>query len=284
MTTTSHLSISKDLSSDHFCFVEKRGPDWGSDYRTTPNAIEGSPMLFWRAYGEQIARFFGYELLDENNLRIPRARFVNQQAQELNAQLDPEYQITLRFYETHNEPQTPAQYLQRFVDSCEMPIASEGSVAIHDTSYHFGAIFLPDIALAASLSQAELLLKFIDFVRPKNILSETQIETLLFEMALNIDSGTGNFTNFLAQSSPPKISANWILSRNGLNAARYLQWFVPIVLRKAWPDLDLSQELKEFSQNNIGALHRINLGPSEVAFEKAARDKIAAIQKAIVLT
>ncbi|MNL82836.1 hypothetical protein D3C87_2103200 [compost metagenome] len=56
-------------------------------------------------------------------------------------------------------------------------------------------------------------------------------------------------------------------------------------LRKSHPHVDMTSYLNDFflDSDNYGALHRMNLGPSAVVFEKLYRNKIAAIEKLAVL-
>ncbi|MNL73653.1 hypothetical protein D3C87_1991480 [compost metagenome] len=70
-----------------------------------------------------------------------------------------------------------------------------------------------------------------------------------------------------------------------MNAERYVKWFVGAALRKSHPHIDMTSHLNDFflDSDNIGALHRMNLGPSAVVFEKLYRDKIAAIEKLTTL-
>jgi|GEM_PF-3778114 hypothetical protein len=282
MQATSSLRISKDINSDDFWIITKSTQEWSSDYRSTPNAIEGSPTLFLRAYGESVAAFFGYELLDENTIKVPRPAYINKKTAELNEALPGPERIAVHFYETDDSPQTAENYLRRFTKDLAFPIAGTGTVAIHDTSYHYGSIFFPTSALATALAQTELFLKFIDYLRAKDFKDSNSIEKLFFEMSLNIDSATGNFTHFLAQKEPPKNSAYWILSREGVPADKYLKWFIQAVFRNDPQALNsLTPLLNDFflDSDNFGALDKICLGPTAVIFEKLITDKIAAVKK-----
>ncbi|MNK70229.1 hypothetical protein D3C87_896450 [compost metagenome] len=275
----SHLSFHKDLDSDDFSFIHKAGPEWGSEYRTTPNAIEGSPTLFIKAYGMETARYFGFEFENDNVLRVPRVAYFNRQLKKLNEVLPTHEVCKLKFYEASGEPQTARDHLERFLKDCSLPIANEGSVAIHDTSYHLGGIFFPEACLVTGLAQAELILGFANHLEKKNFPQE-EIDKILFEMSLNVDSSTGNFSHFVTQSEPPKKSAYWILSREGFPAKKYLAWVVPLLLKEKYFDLNVERELTEYL-DTVPALYEMLMGPTPAEYDKLVREKIERIQKAV---
>jgi hypothetical protein len=275
----SHLSFHKDLDSDDFSFIHKDGPEWGSEFRTTPNAIEGNPTLFIKAYGMETARFFGFEFVNDDVIRVPRVSYFNRQLQKLNEVLPGQETCKLSFYEASSEPQTAREHLERFLKNCSLPIANEGSVAIHDTSYHLGGIFFPDACLATGLAQAELVIGFANHLEKKNF-PQSEIDKILFEMSLNVDSSTGNFSHFVSQPEPPKKSAYWILSREGVPAKKYLAWVVPLLLKEKYSDLNVARELASYLET-VPALYEMALGPIPAEYDKLVREKIERIQGAI---
>lgn len=275
----SHLSFQKDLESDDFAYITKAGDDWASSYRTTPNAIEGNPTLFIKAYGMPAAQYFGFEFVNDNILRVPRVSYFNQQLKKLNEALPVRDRCKLQFYEASGEPQSARDHLERFLKDSALPIAAEGSVAIHDTSYHFGGIFFPDICLATGLAQAQLVLGFADHLHARGI-PTIETDKLLFEMSLNVDSSTGNFSHFATLPEPPAKTSYWILSREGVPAKDYLSWVVPLLLKDKYLELNIEKELSDYL-SEVPALYGMALGPTAPEYEKLVREKIHRIQEAI---
>ena len=140
------------------------------------------------------------------------------------------------------------------MNEISLPIANTGSVAIHDTTFHYGGIFFPQVSLVAGLVQSELVLQFIDSLDDKNL----KLKSILFdETVLNIDSALGNFSSSYLNRTQ-KINPAWILSREGLSATEYLEWFI-IAICKKYENIVPRDNLKLMKDASISGQYKINL-------------------------
>lgn len=251
MESKSHLTFHTNGSK--LPEIVKSNAKWISNAASTPNAIEGDPTLFIRASGQEISDYFGYKYIGENTLQVPNVSFFNGQIQKLNSLLEENKKISLSFYETLSGVESPEKYLRNFVSNISLPIAKEGTVAIHDTTYLYGGIFFPQSCLVSGLIQSELILQFIELLESENFLRKYIVE----ETVLNIDSALGNFSySYLDRSE--KLKAYWILSREGRSGKEYVNWFVRAVCKKYEIEIPNSI-LDQFNDLNFSGVQKIDL-------------------------
>lgn len=257
--------------------IIKSNSKWISNAASTPNAIEGDPTLFIRAFGQDIAEYFGYKYIDENTLQVPNVNYFNKQIQNLNSLLEEHKKISLSFYETLSGVESAEKYLRNFVSDISLPIAKNGTVAIHDTTYHYGGIFFPQSCLVAGLIQSELILQFIELLESEDLLRKYIIE----EAVLNIDSALGNFSYSYMDRSE-KLNAYWILSREGRSGKEYVNWFVRAVCKKYETEIPNSM-LDRFNDLKFSGVQKIDLFVSMSDFynltDSRARDFIECLEK-----
>lgn len=264
----SHLTFQPQ--NDLFSLISKNGPDWNSKYAVTPNAIEGDPTLFIRAFGPEVAKYFGFSFVDENTLQVPTAKYINSRIDELNPKLSLKNKINLRFYEVMStEPVLPSEYLARFNKDASIPVCSSGTVAIHDTAFHFGGIFFPNVCLISGILQAELIEAWVSVLIQCG--QRTIAERILNEMVLNLDSSLGNFS-YGYMEKPERHNSFWILSREGLSATKYFEW----VTRAVCSEIGLEAPLAEISefQKSCGAKHLIDVSVSISDLYRLASEKL----------
>lgn len=274
MHIPSHLEY--NLNEPNLPQIKKVSDLWLSHHAITPNAIEGDPTLFIRTFGKNIAYFFGYELISQNTLQVPNVDYFTARIKQINSLLDNSKTIKLSFYQTNDGIETAENYLRKFVNEISLPIAKAGTVAIHDVTFHFGGIFFPQVGLVSGLIQAELILKFVDSLEDSHLNLK---KILIDETVLNIDSSLGNFSYCYLNKST-KLNPLWILSRSGLSAIEYLNWFVRAVCEKY--SLNIPQEkLNSINKKFSKGLYNINLHLNIDDFYRLTDSRISEINHCI---
>lgn len=142
----------------------------------------GSPDWMIDGMGAKAADFFGVKVEKKNLARIPDATGANISIDTFNSGIPKAQQIPVRYYKPSVDRVTPREYIDRFIKTGELPIASNGTEAIHDVIYHyFPLLYMPPKLLALHKNQMKMMLEFQDFIKAKHpqLFDEISIKTEL---------------------------------------------------------------------------------------------------------
>ncbi len=181
------------------------GLEWRSDYESMPDAVQGDPRWFIFAVGEEVAKFFGFEMLSHDLMTAPDAAELAGAIRKVNEVLiaagkEP---IRIHFVDAESIPLTALQYAVHAARG-EIPIARSGPVVIHDSSYHMLILYAPPPYMERARTRDGLLLALHDhWVQPKyepnceHCELRLWLEKLVRNAAANMDEGTAGFSLYL---------------------------------------------------------------------------------------
>lgn len=208
-------------------------PHWGSAIGLEDLNPQGNPFNFFAAGGIETAEFFGFRV-DGDTLHVPRARRLQSALDQIHAS-HPEL-VAIQFTESPTGKVSSREYLRRFADHGEIPIAApdattvnastdHASLFLHDIGFHTAAVFAPPEVMLHTRKQVGLFLDFLEHLetldpqglRPPVTREQWQrnlesISQTLFGdgedprtgVTYDIDLGTGNFSiAFERQRSTP---------------------------------------------------------------------------------
>lgn len=129
----------------------------------------GSPQWVIDGAGEKAAAFFGVKAEKKKLARIPDATGANISIDTFNSGIPKDQQIPVRYYKPTVDRVSVRDYIDRFIRTGELPIANNGTEAIHDVIYHyFPLLYMPPKLLTLHKNQMKMMLDFRDFIKTKH--------------------------------------------------------------------------------------------------------------------
>ncbi len=129
----------------------------------------GDPMWAIDGAGEEAASFFGFKKLKKTLVTAPDAIQANLILNRFNEGLPAGQRINVQYYQPAVERVPQRSYVDRFVTSGELPLANQGTEAIHDVVFHyFPLLYMPPRILELHRKQMKMLLEFHDFIRDRH--------------------------------------------------------------------------------------------------------------------
>jgi len=207
--------------------VIKAFPQWYSGFSFIPGAPQGDPRWMIALFGEEVAEFFGFKLIDQTTMTIPDVVEFNSAIAKMNSMIsDPTRHCRLSFYEvpSENSVVSDAEFLKGF-EKLQLPIADKGAARFHDTIYHGLAVVTPVEVLNHAALITEAVDSLVAFLEAKAqtdpdlawLASEGHIGAITKGRAIEVDYGTGNigmnFTQALLRPSDlhSKLFQNYAL-------------------------------------------------------------------------
>lgn len=181
--------------------LQRVGPQWVSNYRSVDYDPQGDPRWFMELVGTDAAKFFGFEMLAEDQLIIPDADEFMAALKKINKELEAmgEAPIAVNYYSTPESKTTRvADYVQKWGFENALPWADSGNHMLHDASFHTGVIFVPPSLVAMKAFMARYLNDFIHFLNQRYQHDAKKLKGLryitylwLMDESLSIDTATG---------------------------------------------------------------------------------------------
>jgi hypothetical protein len=179
---------------------------WVSMYTTVTYDYQGDPRWFIETLGIEAARYFGFEMINDEEMVIPDSAEFQGALDNINRHL--RIPIPVTFYTPPNNENTKvADYVRRFANEGSIPIAPSGNHLIHDLSFHTGAIFLPPNFVAMKRMTVQLLEKFAldqeaKYASQADKLKAARYYAFLLRMreTISIDLATGILTPTLVST------------------------------------------------------------------------------------
>lgn len=193
--------------------LKKTGQKWFSQFQTFTFDLQGDPRWFIGALGEKVARFFGFEIIDENYLLIPSADEFQRAINKVNVRLKEQGKETIEIQIVSEETKSMQRYLDLFL-SDRLRFAEKDHHLVHDMSFHSGVILTPRRLHLAAQKRLQFVLDFYNFLSKDKgeygaLAAETKkdIELLLTR---GVDNGTafGNLVLIAENSQNVTVRQN----------------------------------------------------------------------------
>lgn len=195
--------------------VRRTGAKWLAQYATFKFDVQGDPRWFIGAFGEDLARYFGFEIIDTKQMTIPDPvefqNAIEKVNKELVAQSLEPIGISIVADDTSEAPLT--QYLDHISES-RLPFAAGGHHLVHDMSFHSGVIFTPTRFLEIARKRVRFVLDFVQFLKAQNdpsVQVTPEVVSYIKSFLVNgIDNGVGFGNLFLIaeQSDDPQVQTS----------------------------------------------------------------------------
>lgn len=188
----------------NYILDRSHGP-WLSNIAKFSFAPQGDPRWFVGAFGEEVARFFDFEIRDARTMIIPSTSAFRAAVEKVNAVLARRHQqqIGLDFDDGDITAKPLSMYLDKFVGNpMTLQFAAEGAHLIHDISFHSGAIILPNELLRIARDRIHFIRNFFEFALNTTAQINPELQQRLkdikkylsFFLVRGIDNGTA-FSN-----------------------------------------------------------------------------------------
>lgn len=142
--------------------------DLRKDFSSTGADYTQDLRLFPELLGKKGARFFGYEILNKKQATLPDIGEINGAIRRFNSGLpenDPR-RIEVSFYSTQDSFVSAEQYVRRFADHGQLPMASSGRQSYHDATTHaLQGMTVPNSVVTAYRARSKLWLEFADSIK-----------------------------------------------------------------------------------------------------------------------
>lgn len=193
--------------------LKKTGQKWFSQYQTFIFDLQGDPRWFIGAVGEKVARFFGFEIINENLLVIPSAEEFQRAIHKVNVRLRERGQEEIAVQIVAEDTKSLQRYVDLFM-SDQLRFAEKDHHLVHDMSFHSGVIFTPRRLHLAAQKRVKFVRDFYHFLsKDKDEFSAMTSEIKKYvELLLTrgIDNGTafGNLILIAENSQNAKVIQN----------------------------------------------------------------------------
>lgn len=272
--------------------VKKIGATWLSYFAPERDAYQGDPRRFAQIVGSKAGFFFGFRRISKDLMTIPNAIEATGAIRELNRTLQEMNQepIGIGFYSSYNRKTSELDFLKRFAYEKVFPIASEGTLELHDVSYHLVQAVLPNKLIDHGAKITQRLLEFTEFLKNKAaeqpqlkfVADKKLIETLIQERSRELDT-LGNYAHYKGRKYTQVYNreqsiknfgdkAYFEFAHGGASADQYLRdqidKLLPSQFTKRDPGTILKRLLDEFNQANPdpASLQKLQFaGPSDRA-------------------
>lgn len=185
--------------------IQRIGPTWASMYTPLKPNYAGDPR--WNAVilSPDSSYYFGFRKLSENAVTAPTADYANAKIDLINLKMPDKYKIKIKFRETGDDPIARRTYLNDFLVHNRLPLAQKGHYFIHDISYHFSSILLPESVILKTKKRIRLILD-LD-LQAKKLLKQKQLSKQAYEAVreellrrvVMLDTASGFFGWVMAQ-------------------------------------------------------------------------------------
>lgn len=138
---------------------------WSTSHRTNKYDPQGNPQWPIYLFGQHAAQNLGFQEQGVMNDRmtIPSLEFLNATLDLVNKNLPPDFQVQLKFRPAQDTKMALTLYLNEFRDRGAIPmgqVRTDVEVAIHDLSFHFPSIILPNQVLQRSRDLTKKIVEF----------------------------------------------------------------------------------------------------------------------------
>jgi hypothetical protein len=188
--------------------LKRTGTRWRFNIPVSAKTPLGSPHWFSLIGGAKTGYFFGFRRISSTEMTIPDVDEISGAIRELNKALihQGDEPIGVSFYPTkETEPESEEEFVRRFAEKKELPIAVGGNIEMHDINYHLATVFLPNQILEHGARITKRLVDFVDYVREKAAQDPSLewleksgvLDKIISQRAHEIDL-LGNFPHFKA--------------------------------------------------------------------------------------
>lgn len=196
--------------------IQKTGQTWASMYTPLKPNYAGDPRWNSAILGSTGSYYFGFRKLSDSSITAPSADYANAKIDLINLKLDEKFQIHIKFRETGEDPLSSRSYLNDFLIHNRLPLAQKGHYFIHDISYHFSSILLPENIIKNTKKRIRLILD-LD-LKAQELLKKKEISSLvrkavrdeLKRRVVLLDNSSGFFGWIMAQLSV--VNREWPIS------------------------------------------------------------------------
>lgn len=140
--------------------IHTKSSTWNSNFAANVNDVEGCPLCLALLLHPEALRVMGIGKLSKDVMTVPDVKslnfFLDNLSEELvNAKLP---NLGLRFYETDtSRPLTDLAYVRNLAAG-KLPLEKNGSVGIHDISFHMMLLLMPKVLLDRVIADAQVIL------------------------------------------------------------------------------------------------------------------------------
>jgi len=199
--------------------LQKTGAGWASNYRSAQYDPQGDPRWFIEVIGNEAARFFGFEILNDDQITVPDGPEFTGALKKINNQLRAmgKEPIEISFYLTKPSGQSTrvSEYIERFGREAGLPLAPAGNHLVHDLSFHTGAIFFPAKLVRLKAFTSRYMQGFVEHLKAKYAMDPLRLGGVkyfayLWRMSetVSIDTATGLVNpGIIARLRDPKDEA-----------------------------------------------------------------------------
>jgi len=210
----------------HLLKIVRVEPQWYSRFASIKSGIDpqGDPRWPIFLFGEELARFLGFELIDDRSMWLPDITELNGALEKLSNTLGDK-SLTLRFY-AQTKP-FANEYASRFANDFQLPIADPNvnlNHFIHDYAYHVAAILVPEsffdsgrLLFRQSNSFVRHLRQLGNDVVPESLVTEFD-RLLSMYFAAAYDLGTGTLISYWQGTSPNDLYRTVVRHLVGMDA------------------------------------------------------------------
>ncbi len=179
---------------------------WPSSHLLGRQAPQGDPRWMGYLLGLDAWGFFGYEMVSKQFIAGPLMDEMNFGIERFNRLTPAELNIPVHFYDAKELVDgDPRGYCERWSLRARLPFDRNSGLAIHDMSYHSGAIFLYEEAVKHSRRITQALFDFESWMNSSENWKDGDFE--FFQEVMSkvyarqadlLDAGNGNVMGYLA--------------------------------------------------------------------------------------
>lgn len=205
LTVTAELKPEKGQHGGQRVRLRRNGDNWLSLHGKTIEAPQGDPRWMIKILGEETAAFFGFEMINDNEMWVPLASELNAAIAKIN-RAGKQPVITAGFYMGSADRSPREEYFGNFINSGAFPLSPDATTLVHDVSFHTAIMFYPRNVMDLAQRQTKIVAEFGDFLAKQDLPrkdrknAEVAFGFLSAEKASELDAGTGNLTGALARN------------------------------------------------------------------------------------